>query len=352
MFEMFFTKGLRPENCLIIGKNYSTNLEVFNELSHHGCRISSSSICFEPTISFDEWFTTTLKECIAMEFAALDISKFEKILLLDDGGFLHLFMNDTYPNLTNVYGVEQTSSGHHRIHEKNVKFPWVSVARSFHKLQFETPYIGKLGAHRIKEHLKDRGNPDPHILCVGLGPIGKNIAGQLDHEGYLCECVDVRDLTSHEINSGALMKLVERNRILTHAHVIQKLSYYDVIIGCTGKNILKPEDIGLLHPQVSLISMSSSDREFPAVAFRTNGGAIHNNYYQGKRCLVNGGFPITFWGKRNCIPPQQIEFTIALLAINILSLARNAAISPTMEIESIRQLWQPDTGSEEWYKEN
>lgn len=353
MFEHLFKMGLRPENCIIVGKNYSTSAEVLSELERTGSTIAPFSLEFNPLLPFDFWFEQKLSAFIRAEILSRPMSKYDKVIILDDGGFMHLVANRLCGDLPNIVGIEQTSSGHHKIVAAGVKFPSISVARSYQKLMYESPYIGKNGTEKMLEYLRRIGKTDPNILIMGLGHIGRQMAGQL-----LC----LQKLRGKVVDPG-LGKL--RNErfglkaifdLLNHDHFIhspeelsERLPEFDVIIGSSGVNVISEKDLPTLHPEVSLISMSSSDREFPAVPFRNFWGGLHEDYKLEGRTLVNAGFPITFDGKRHAMPPQQIELTIGLLMVRVLDAVRGDIQQLDMVVEQILRLWRPTEGASAWY---
>ena len=349
MFSLLLKAGLRPHNRIVIGKTYSTNGQIMQAIADMNCVVAPFSSEFDSFRPFDEWFEERLREFLKEEIEKRNLADYRKIIILDDGGFLHLVARDLLRNMPNVIGIEQTSSGHHKIQAGGISFPCISVARSFHKLAYESPLIGRCGYERVIRHLAKRGKRNPKVLVKGLGPIGQQMAGQFFAvdccEGY---ATDLK-LDGHRIGHGILQLLRNEGRILAAEEALQRLGEFDLVIGATGSSTFTEDDIERFHPEVSLVSISSSDREFPSVPFRQGGGEAHDDYYLGDRCLVNGGFPITFYGLPNEMPPQQIEFTIALLMMRVLDeVADHPRWLPGV-IEQIRLLWQPHEGADDWY---
>ena len=349
MFRRFMKAGLKPHNCLVVGKVYSTNAETMADLAEMDCIVAPFSFDFDPTRSFDDWFGEKLRRFIEATIGRRNLADYRKIIVLDDGGFLHLVVNDLFGHLSNLVGIEQTSSGHHKINATGISFPYVSVARSFHKLNFESPLIGRLGYERIIQHLAKRGKQDPSILVLGLGPIGTETAIQL----FIMHDYDGRATDIKNADCGVSSQLLCLcGKVMGFTEAMERLGEFDVVVGCAGSPVLTENDIERLHPEVSLISMSSSDREFPSATFRKNGGGPHDDYYLGNRCLVNAGFPITFYGWPHEMPPQQIEFTVALLMASVLDEASNQPYTLDVVGEQIRSFWQPDEGADQWYAEH
>jgi hypothetical protein len=352
MFRLLLKARLKPENCIVIGKVYSTNQGVMEDLSNMGCVVAPFSLEFDPLQSFDKWFEEKLRYFIESELNKRNLASYRKIIILDDGGFLHLVAKDLLYGRGNVVGIEQTSSGHHKIKTNGVTFPCLSVARSFHKLTLESPLIGRCGYERIIRHLTKRGKRNPKILVKGLGPIGQQTSGQFfvanNYNGYATDL----SFSGQRFGIGLMQLLRNKGRLLEVKEATQRLEEFDVVIGATGSSTFTENDIERFHPEVSLISMSSSDREFPSVPFRRNGGGPHDDYYLGRRCLVNAGFPITFYGWPNEMPPQQIELTIAQLMMNVLGEATNHPHQMNYVVEQICSIWEPHEDVDRWYAEN
>ena len=356
MFEHLLKLGLRPENCVIVGKNYSTNSEVLKSLRGHGCIIAPFSDQFEPNQPFDQWFQDKLTAFIRKEISSRPMDKYRKVLILDDGGFMHLIVNEICTHTDNVVGIEQTSSGHHRITTHGVRFPFISVARSHHKLMYESPYIAMNGKARVLKHMRKVNLQAPKILLLGLGPIGRLMAGQLliveKHVGCVFDpkLDDIRSDHRSDLASRGVFNLLKPSHFLTQETLGNRLKEFDVIIGSTGTSALADVDIEKLHPNVTLISMSSSDREFPAVPFRHKGGLVHENYMLEGRTLVNAGFPITFDGAPHGMPPAQIELTMSHLMIRLLDQVADNIQQLSHVAGQIQYLWRPDMGAKAWYE--
>lgn len=351
MFEFLIGLGLKPENVIIAGKAYSTNSFVAERFAALGCIVAPFSAQFEPRKRFDDWFLVQLEKFVIEHVQSRDLASYEKIIVLDDGGFMHEVVHRVVSDVSNVHGVEQTSSGHNHIVALNVQFPVTSVARSHFKLQHESPFIGDLGYRLIKHVLAKTGRSDPNVLVLGMGPIGRSILKRLFIQKPTM-CGMVYDWASDAIlNSPAAheLDLLSRKRIMDEPEFRSDLlSKFDVIIGATGARSIQVSELDRLHPDAVLVSMSSSDREFPAEAFPRTG--IHDDVVLDGRTLVNGGFPITFLGEPNCIPPAQIELTMSLLMCSVLKAADALTCDITLAISCAMEHWSPHDGAEGWYE--
>ena len=305
MFKILFQMGLDPENCFVIGKNYSTNLLVYQQLKELGCHVDKASIEYSPTEAFDDWFAKKIKGFLGKVLSRIDLDHFEKIVILDDGGFLiYEVANSTLPQ-NKVEAVEQTSSGWHLLKDEVIDFKVFFVARSYPKLRYETPFVTKLCYERVLEHLEERELEEPKILIIGnRGHIGSSLEARFSKQFKTLGFDVVFD------PNGKLYSLSD--------YFGDQLKEFDVVIGGTGSLSVSAVMLGKLKKSVSLISVSSADREFPSLLFRKEKSGLHQNHFQSERCLVNSGFPITFYGNYHEMPANQIEITCALLMFGVL----------------------------------
>lgn len=300
MFKLVLNSGIPKENILIFGKIYSTSNEILNEMKDFGLNVIQPE--FDPNKSFDAEHKGNC-ENIFLDFVQ-KMTKPSKLIVLDDGGELLKVVNEKFDLVKHhvVIGVEQTSSGFRKLENTQLHFPVYNVARSVIKLSKESPLIANLGVGRIVEVITRYGIKEPRVLVVGLGPMGSNTLGILSAKGYFTLGYDIAHHSKKE-----LINLIRDNQI-------------NIIVGVTGSNLLgeaQLEEIKkALKENIYLISMSSSDREFPTIFIRKNGknpDKVHGDVVWDNLYLINNGFPITFKGKRYESTPQEIERTIALL---------------------------------------
>jgi hypothetical protein len=317
--------GLVPSNCIIAGKNYSTCQEVMNELQDMGCSVADFSCSFQPLVCFDDWFKEKLIDFVRTQLRGRSLENYSRIIILDDGGFMHEAAQTLLGDDLRLAGIEQTSSGYHRIRKLGIRSNRHMVARSVYKQQLEPHFIAKCAAERIIEHVDEYVKDPPTVLVFGLGAIGRTIAGQLqfDHGmnvwGTDFDYHNPQRMLSH---TGTCPLLEAHGRILSYQAACEKIGNFDLIVGATGTPLLSQEQVRSLHAHASLVSVSSSDREFPVLPFRQVENKVHDDCWHNGQCLVNAGFPITFKGRYHEIHPREIELTIAQLMAAVLDLSK------------------------------
>ena len=309
LFEELFEKGLKPQNVFIIGKCYSTNKETFDLFKKTGVNISDYSVMFDSHISFDEQFKSYIEEFLKNIQSSIDLNSFDKIIILDDGGYLITFSNDFLKDFSNVVGIEQTSSGYEKIKSIQTNFPVINIARSKAKLEIESPFIAEISVEKIEEYLLKYKITNPNILIVGVGYIGIAISILLKNK-YKVSCCDI---LQQKCDFGGDYK--------------NHLNEFDLIIGATGTSAILPQEFGILKNGVLLASVSSSDREFSAVYLRQLVKKVENCHEDIKIngiTLLNCGFPINFNdGKQHIVIPEKIQITRALLLAGVFEAVTN-----------------------------
>ena len=314
LFHTLLKLGLKAQNLSAIGKCYSTDPQAFNEMRKLGIDVCPSSLAFDSHAPYDEQYRENIKKFIETRTKKLKSSKFKKIIILDDGGELINAANDLLVKKNcSVVGIEQTSSGFHKLKTKKIGFPIINVARSPAKLNYESPIIARLVVNTLVRQIKKLPNHPREVLIIGMGPIGSQIQEALNSKYHV---------SSYD-------KLASRSSIKPEAFE-KSLIKFDLIIGCTGKSVLKPEQYKLLKKSVILVSASSSDREFNAAHLRRGLFSIkncHADLFAEDINLINCGFPINFAAEYREIDSDELQLTRSLLLAAILQAYNHADVS-------------------------
>lgn len=310
LFNNLFGLGLGARNFSVIGKCYSTNPVVYSELKEiKGLDVCSSSLKFFPELSFDLQYKENVRAFLKTRIEKILESKCEKLLVLDDGGELIHAVNQAKKAKIlaadiEVVGVEQTSSGFAKLQTICLDFPIINIARSDAKLQIESHLIADAVLKNLWIALTEIGCQPAKALVIGKGAIGSKIQEKLS--SYCA--VDSYDL------------LKERSTISDFKK--SNFKHYNLIVGCSGNEVLAPIDIRFLCEGVVLVSASSSDREFSGVTFRSaQTGPLRNCHehvnYNGIY-LLNCGFPINFSKHYELVDNEMYQLTRSLLLAGIL----------------------------------
>lgn len=285
MFKKLIAFGFDPARIIVLGKTYSTNIEVCLELKSLG--IQAIQPDFLGAV-FDQEHQNNCKLLIEM------IPDSAECIVLDDGG--ELIKDIIGTNKKVIFAVEQTSSGFRKLENDILPFPVLNVARSSTKLVQESPLVAHHACERMRVYFSDKGLTNPHILVVGLGPIGEAVKELFEEEGF--------PVTGFDTKHGHVDLLATIVAIRP-----------DVVIGATGVSILTKEEIEQLPSDKPMyfISVSSSDREFPVVSFRNGNNSVHTDIQYRNFIFVNNGFPVSFMGNRCELTPMESEKTICLL---------------------------------------
>lgn len=298
MLRSCFDMGLQPEKTALIGKCYSTSFLTEALMKEEGIYICPSSTRFDSHQSYDDQFQRNILVFLKDAVKRLKIPPNAKLIVLDDGGELIAHLNNSKLHFERIIGIEQTSSGYHKLANTHLKFPVINVARCSTKLMIESPMIIEAQNLAITNAINNLNLSPKSILIVGNGALGKYLK-QAFRSRYDVTCYDKIPYLS-EVNKEDL-----------------DIATFDLIIGATGSSILPSFYNSTLKKGVILASASSSDREFSASLLRRRVRKVdncHTNLYINGAHLLNCGFPINFQGKNeDTVPLEKIQLTVALL---------------------------------------
>jgi len=298
LLDYLIKLGIKPGNVFLIGKSYSTCPRTMKDYRRLGVNVDEKSLAFDSHVSFDEQFSKYIKKFLK-DISNRGISKYDKVLILDDGGQLLLQANKIFKGDKRVVGIEQTSSGYNKISKLKLNFPVINVATSRAKLDYETPIIVEAISKEIFKRLRQKDKFIETILVIGNGPIGKGLADDFrkDYKVYVYD------------------KQKEKTCISDKEFLIM-LTGCDMIIGCSGEIGISESFYPLLKKEVILVSASSSDREFESHKIRRKHAKTsntHKDFHTEEVILLNGGFPLNFDGHKLSVPLEEIQLTEALM---------------------------------------
>ncbi|MBI2742626.1 MAG: hypothetical protein HYX48_01765 [Chlamydiales bacterium] len=305
MLQSFFDRGVLPQNIFLIGKCYSTDFETYEKLRELGVYVCPSSLDFQKSSNFDDFYANNISGFVDYLHSNNRIEKNRLTVVLDDGGVLISRLNqEVDQNCFKMVGVEQTTSGFEKIKNLNLNLCVINVARSFVKLNVESGIVAKTAVDALITRLAQTKKRFENALIVGNGAIGSALASRLEGQVYV-----------------TLVDIDNEKSDIPYEKCFQQLNKYDLIIGCTGTQILDFKALKSLKKGTTLASLSSSDREFDVVKLRKEARGIvscHDDFTKDGVTVLNCGFPVNFTGMSDLVDIEEFSLTRSLLALGIL----------------------------------
>ena len=305
-FKELKNAGFEP--IIISGIEYSTDPEVLKQLEEDGYKITNpkNTDLFNP----EYWD----------KFAGNELIKWNKekqeYIILEDGGYIGTtFHKSRKPYLETCKGVvEQTKNGYWKYKELEksgeLSIPVFTVANSKLKELVEAPEVGLAIAKSLDQNLDKLNDSVNHktIMILGFGSIGKTVAKALKER-------NVAELLIFDSDS---VKLIEAR--FNNFKTIQKeegLQKADIVIGCTGRQSLDPEDYDLVKDGVILANGTSKKVEFDmqwltdnSKNTKTKGRIIDFEILSKKITVLAKGEPINFEANVS-VSPETIDIVIS-----------------------------------------
>ena len=265
--------GARAEDTMLLGKMYSQNEHVMNELTADGFKIHESRS--EPDLSSSWGRGSKNRQNEILD--ALDeitggghgrpVDRSHRYLVIDDGGDLLEQINEHFPQLHDrIVGVEQTTRGIRKLEKMNLKFPVVTVGDAVEKTEHESPMIGRslalIGDKRLDRIRKQGYDLGREILIVGAaGSVGRAAVKAYKQLGYHVRIYDTR---TAEAATLAKAEGVELEPTFDGA-----LSRAKVLLSLTGTQTIGDRELELLPHGAILMNGASSateikEQELPA----------------------------------------------------------------------------------------
>ncbi len=312
LFKTLFNFKLDPSNLVVLGKCYSTDPAIYDALISLGVGVHPNSIKFNSHLPYDEQFDASISHLWDYVLEHYDISSYQDVIVLDDGGHLITKTHDLNLKFLNFKSIEQTSSGFNRTLDLPLKFPVINLARAWSKLSIESQIIIRQSLDTVFKVLENYKLIDKKILIMGNGVLGNIIANKLRHHYDVSICDTIRSKSSFHV--GELK---------------DRLPAFNLILGCTGVTSIDNTLHHFLQPGTSLASLSSTDREFDSVHFRKARPVSENCHANvsndNQIYLLNSGFPINFTDEYLKIDPDHFQFTRSLILISIAQASRTSS---------------------------
>jgi S-adenosylhomocysteine hydrolase len=260
----------------------------------------------------------------------------QRLLVLDDGAYMLETLAALKNPVASISIVEQTTRGLIKLEEsaalaeraRDIRI--INVARSRPKATLEPPFIGVAVTEALARELEVRarvGGAGRRCLVLGYGAIGKQVTCFLSDElGVSRSSIYVFDLLHERMEQAS----ADGFRAWTKTENVR----FDTVIGCSGRASFHAGDYVYLDDGAVLASASSGTVELSREDFIELADAVPDDDISIERdgldetsmhsdlvfhfvdrdaTFLNGGFPINFDGRVNCIPPHYIQPTPTMM---------------------------------------
>jgi S-adenosylhomocysteine hydrolase len=278
----------------------------------------------------------------------------ERLLVLDDGAYMLETLAAMRRPLPSIAIVEQTTRGLIKIEDNRAlaqrarEFRIVNVARSRPKATLEPPFI----AIAVTDALAQRAGPlikptaGDRCLVLGYGVIGKQVAAFLATQlGFPRSSIHVFDVIAERMRDAS----ADGFRTWTMEESVR----FHLIVGCSGRASFHAGDYVFLEDGAVLASATSGTVELSREDFieladavpdddiwidrkeldeRRVHSDIHFHFVDRSATFLNGGFPINFDGRVNCVPPHYIQATPTMMCAASVQ-AVSAATTGLIELD-------------------
>jgi S-adenosylhomocysteine hydrolase len=260
----------------------------------------------------------------------------ERLLVLDDGSYMLEALACIRQRPPSVAIVEQTTRGLIKIEESAAldacsrEFPIVNVARCEPKATLEPPFIGVAVCDALRRGLGTLLHLGPRDRCLvlGYGAIGRQVASFAHTiQGFPRARVHVHDKDPERMRRAVADGFT--------AWTPQDRSVrFTLVIGCSGRASFRVGDHVLLEDGAFLASATSGTVELSREDFieladaspeddiwivreGLDEFAVHSDlrfhFVDREATFVNGGFPVNFDGRVNCVPAHYIQPTPTMM---------------------------------------
>lgn len=271
----------------------------------------------------------------------------ERLLVLDDGAYMLEALASLQRRPPNVAIVEQTTRGLIKIEENAAlefcsrELPVVNVARSGPKTTLEPPFIGVAVCDALRRRLGAalRVGPSDRCLILGYGAIGQQVAPFVSSmQGVSRDRIHVFDEKRDRMERAKADGFAIWEKRDHHLR-------FTLVIGCSGRASFTVGDYVLLEDGAFLASATSGTVELSREDFIELADAnpdddiwidrdgldesrVHSDlrfhFVDREATFVNGGFPVNFDGRVNCVPAHYIQPTPTMMCAAAVQAAQSA----------------------------
>lgn len=270
----------------------------------------------------------------------------ERMLVLDDGAYMLEAMAGLQHRLPKVAIVEQTTRGLIKMDENAAlefcsrEVPIVNVARSEPKTTLEPPFIGVAVCDALRRRIGAPLHVGPRDRCLilGYGAIGQQVAAFVTSlQGFSHDRVHVFDEKSDRMAKAVADGFAIWEKRDRHLR-------FKLVIGCSGRASFTVGDYVLLEDGAFLASATSGTVELSREDFIELADAnpdddiwieregldesrVHSDlrfhFVDRGATFVNGGFPVNFDGRINCVPAHYIQPTPTMMCAAAVQAVRS-----------------------------
>lgn len=292
LFARLRAAGFSPERTFVLGKPYSSVPMTVQHLCEQRVELFTDRLPAYQGGDYSSYFRSLVKQFWRHAAAAIP-ADVERVVVLDEGGWLRRDVPASVLDRFHVVGVEHTMSGLFSQPSGCADFPVVLMAASAAKSRFESRVIANAVCERLAEVAPDLQRLQ--VGVIGLGNLGQAVAAYLYGIG-------VRQIRGFDTDPSKARG--KEWGFLDHAHNIPSLiERCDVVVGCTGRDSLEPARLGQVSGRRLLGSASSGNVEFGRIVkLLHRRSALRLDPFSDARgningadvTLLNGGFPINF----------------------------------------------------------
>lgn len=265
LYDALIEGGLERPATGVGGKNYSANPDVTARMAAEGWDVAWQAHPTPQAAGLDAEATVyaMARQQLSQLFRGCKPHRESKprFLLLDDGGKLLRALHDFFPQYAHLcVGVEQTDRGIQVIEQMRAEgvqldLPVVDMARSAVKKTFEAPMIGEAivtNSLAALEAASPGFRPERETATIiGFGAIGRATAQALLRRGYAVGVVEPDPHARAEAERLGC-SVGERSEVLGQGQLL---------ISCTGRTTMSPEEFSLLPNRCVLVNGASGNHE-------------------------------------------------------------------------------------------